>query len=125
MKSVFYLERDDFIKMTVEKVLKRAEIECFTTSECGDAHYLINDLSPDLVLFDLKFCYPEHKSLIESLMKDSEIPFAALAFEKDVEESAQKWLDDSKIPLLLKPLKVATMIEDFKQLQAKFKSWRS
>lgn len=125
MKSVFYLDREDFIKMTVEKVLKRAQIECFTTSECDDADYLIKDLKPDLVLFDLSFCYPEHKSLIETLMKDSEIPFGTLAFEKDLGELEQKWLHDSKIPFLLKPLKIESMIEDFKQLQVSFKGLRS
>lgn len=103
--KVFYIGPTSFLRLYVEKVVKRDQGEVFTHSGDEDPHYLIDDLVPDVVLLDEKFW---ELDWAKKLIKDAQIPIV-LTGEAETCEQAQ-W------PYLAKPYKDVSFTSDLMKL---------
>lgn len=64
MKKVFYIEKVEFLRSMMEFALKgRAEI--YTVGSLENNFYLLADLAPDLILFDVNTCLNHLPQLAE------------------------------------------------------------
>lgn len=52
-KKVFYIEKEKFLRSMIEMALKSKSAEIYTVDSITDKFYLLDDLSPDLILVDL------------------------------------------------------------------------
>lgn len=103
--KVFYIWPTSFLRLYVEKVLKRDQAEVFTHAGDEDPHYFISDLRPDVILLDEKFWEYEWASI---LIKDSQIP-VVLTGKKGAPESCRR-------PYLAKPYNDASFLDDLMKL---------
>ncbi len=53
VKRVFYIEKEKFLRSMIEVALKAKKAEIYTVDTLSNNFYLIDDLNPQLVLFDL------------------------------------------------------------------------
>ncbi len=53
VKSVFYVEKEKFLRSMMELALRAKKAEVYTVESLSENFYLIDDLKPDLVIFDL------------------------------------------------------------------------
>lgn len=53
VKRVFYIEKEKFLRSMVELALKAKKAEIYTVDTLSENFYLIDDLKPQLVLFDM------------------------------------------------------------------------
>lgn len=54
VKRVFYIEKEKFLRSMMELALRAKKAEVYTVETLSDNFYLIDDLKPDLVIFDLE-----------------------------------------------------------------------
>ena len=54
MKKVFYVERGDFLRKTMELALKQKGVDVYTVETMENNFYLLDDLLPDIIVFDVK-----------------------------------------------------------------------
>lgn len=52
IKQILYINKTKFVCDAVEKVCKRAQINCYTLEDSNDFAYLIDDLQVDAVVID-------------------------------------------------------------------------
>lgn len=55
-KKVFYIEKGEFLRSMMEFALKAKGAEIFTVDTLENNFYLLDDLTPDLILFDVETC---------------------------------------------------------------------
>jgi DNA-binding response OmpR family regulator len=53
-KKIFYIERGDFLRKMMEFALKQRGAEIYTVETLENNFYLLDDLVPDLIIFDVK-----------------------------------------------------------------------
>ncbi|MBC7714703.1 MAG: hypothetical protein H7177_15260 [Rhizobacter sp.] len=53
VKKVFYVEKEKFLRSMMELALRAKKAEIYTVETLNENFYLIDDLKPDLVIFDL------------------------------------------------------------------------
>ena len=53
VKKVFYAEKEKFLRSMMELALRAKKAEIYTVESLSENFYLIDDLKPDLVIFDL------------------------------------------------------------------------
>lgn len=53
-KKVFYVEQGDFLRKTMELALKQKGAEVYTIETLDNNFYLLDDLLPDVIVFDVK-----------------------------------------------------------------------
>jgi DNA-binding response OmpR family regulator len=54
LKKVFYIEKSDFLRSMMEFALKAKGAEIYTVETIENNFYLLDDLTPDLILFDVE-----------------------------------------------------------------------
>ncbi len=80
--NVFYIEKEKFLCLMFELVLKGEKHKIFTTDEL-DCHYLIKDQNPDLILFSMDFNEDNLALLLDEIRTDEQtmtIPVMAVGF---------------------------------------------
>ena len=65
VKKVFYVEKEKFLRSMFELALRAKKAEIYTVETLKDNFYLIDDLKPDLVIFDLDQSLSDLESLYE------------------------------------------------------------
>ncbi len=53
-KKIFYIERNPFLRSMMEFAIKATGAEIYTTESITAYFYLLDDLRPDLILFDVQ-----------------------------------------------------------------------
>ncbi len=53
VKRVFYIEKEKFLRSMMELALRAKKAEVYTVETLSENFYLIDDLKPDLIIFDL------------------------------------------------------------------------
>lgn len=53
-KTIIYVERGDFLRKTMELALKPKGVLVYTVETMENHFYLLDDLRPDLIVFDVK-----------------------------------------------------------------------
>ena len=53
VKKVFYVEKEKFLRSMMELALRAKKAEIYTVETLTENFYLIDDLKPDLIIFDL------------------------------------------------------------------------
>ena len=54
VKKVFYVEKEKFLRSMMELALRAKKAEIYTVETLNANFYLIDDLKPDLIIFDLE-----------------------------------------------------------------------
>jgi len=54
MKKVFYVDQGDFLRKTMELALKQKGADIYTVETMENNFYLLDDLLPDVIVFDVK-----------------------------------------------------------------------
>jgi DNA-binding response OmpR family regulator len=53
-KNIFYIEKTEFLRSMMELALKSKGAQIYTVATLENNFYLLDDLKPDLVIFDVK-----------------------------------------------------------------------
>ncbi len=56
VKRVFYIEKEKFLRSMMELALRAKKAEVYTVETLSENFYLIDDLAPDLIVFDRDTC---------------------------------------------------------------------
>ena len=56
VKRVFYIEKEKFLRSMLELALRAKKAEVYTVETLNENFYLIDDLKPELIIFDLETC---------------------------------------------------------------------
>ncbi|MFA6236542.1 MAG: hypothetical protein WC635_04365 [Bacteriovorax sp.] len=56
MKRIFYVEKAEFLRSMMEFALKARGAEIYTLDTLENNFYLLDDLRPQLILFDVETC---------------------------------------------------------------------
>ena len=65
LKKVFYIEKVEFLRSMMEFALRAHGAEIYTVATLENNFYLLDDLSPDLILFDVGTCRDHLPQLAE------------------------------------------------------------
>lgn len=64
-KKVFYIEKVEFLRSMMEFALKVRGAEIYTIASLENNFYLLDDLRPELILFDVQTCINHLPQLAE------------------------------------------------------------
>lgn len=53
VKRVFYIEKEKFLRSMMELALRAKKAEVYTVETLSENFYLLDDLKPELIIFDL------------------------------------------------------------------------
>ncbi|MBY0414458.1 MAG: hypothetical protein K2Q18_09845 [Bdellovibrionales bacterium] len=67
VKKVFYIEKEKFLRSMMELALRAKKAEVYTVETLEGNFYLLDDLRPDLVIFDLETCQKAGAEDLEKL----------------------------------------------------------
>lgn len=65
VKKVFYIEKSDFLRSMMEFALRARGAEIYTVETIENNFYLLDDLMPDIVLFDVETAHLQLDKLYE------------------------------------------------------------
>jgi hypothetical protein len=105
-KRVFYVEKEKFLRSMMELALRAKGVEIHTVETLKDNTYLLEDLSPQLVIFDLDTC-KEFPAELEELYAFGQKAKIIATFPKDQKPN----LDQRVSGHLEKPLVALTLAE--------------
>lgn len=71
VKRVFYIEKEKFLRSMFELALRAKKTEVYTVETLESNFYLIDDLRPDLIIFDLETCKEAGSAALEKLYEYS------------------------------------------------------
>lgn len=71
VKKVFYIEKEKFLRSMMELALRAKKAEIYTVESLAENFYLLDDLSPDLVIFDMETCKSAGDEAFQKLMSYS------------------------------------------------------
>ncbi len=78
MTSIFYIEKEKFLRTMMENICKNKGIDVYTIDSAEDCLYLIKDLASDLIIIDLETTKGCLSTFLDSL-KDDQISASILA----------------------------------------------
>lgn len=67
VKRVFYIEKEKFLRSMMELALRAKKAEVYTVETLADNFYLIEDLKPELIIFDLDTLTNDGPEVMEKL----------------------------------------------------------
>lgn len=67
VKRVFYIEKEKFLRSMMELALRAKKAEVYTVETLTDNFYLLDDLKPELIVFDLDTCLAAGPDAMEKL----------------------------------------------------------
>lgn len=103
-KNVFYIEREKFLRSMFEIAFKNKQEEIYTIDTIVDNYYLIDDLSPALIIFDVKSVESELEKVL--LLSDKAI-LIATGDEEDREKVTGRVMD-----FILKPIVATNLVKN-------------
>lgn len=65
VKKVFYIEKVEFLRSMMEFALKSHGAEIYTVATLENNEYLLEDLSPNMIIFDVETCQNHLPVLLE------------------------------------------------------------
>lgn len=71
VKRVFYIEKEKFLRSMFELALRAKKAEVYTVETLEDNFYLIDDLKPEVIIFDLESCQSAGTEAMEKLLSYS------------------------------------------------------
>jgi len=71
VKRVFYIEKEKFLRSMFELALRAKKAEVYTVETLEDNFYLIEDLKPEVIIFDLESCQSAGPEAMEKLLSYS------------------------------------------------------
>lgn len=108
MKKVFYVDKGDFLRKTMELALKQKGADVYTVETMENNFYLLEDLLPDVIVFDVKTVAGQ----LENLR-----PYAQKAVLVGVGEESDRALVSGLVRLfLVKPLEAKTLADSILRL---------
>lgn len=63
MKKVFYVDKGDFLRKTMELAIKQKGADVYTVPTMENNFYLLDDLLPDVIVFDVQTVGTELENL--------------------------------------------------------------
>jgi len=82
VKKVFYIEKVEFLRSMMELALKTKGAEVYTVATLENNEYLLDDLRPDLILFDVETCRNSIAKLAEYSASSKAI-LVGVGYEED------------------------------------------
>lgn len=67
VKRVFYIEKEKFLRSMLELALRAKKAEVYTVETLTENFYLLDDLKPDLIIFDLETVLASGPAVLEEL----------------------------------------------------------
>lgn len=107
VKKVFYIEKEKFLRSMMEIALRAKKAEIYTVETLDENFYLLDDLKPDLIIFDLETCRASGPEALEKLYGYS-IQAKLLA---TIPEGSENSLDPRVKSHLLKPIVAHNLAE--------------
>lgn len=110
MGLVLWIDENTFATSLIQKVFKKRGLSFYTLSEVHDFSYLIEDLSPSLIVLDAKTAsnnLSTFKAQFDSSLKLQKLPFVLiddtneLGFIKNIAGQIKRPFDPFNIPELL------------------------
>lgn len=87
MTSIFYIEKEKFLRSMMEHLCKTKGINVYTIDSSEDCLYLIEDLTPNLIVIDLSSTAGNLASFLDSLKATGlNATLVATGIEKDWED---------------------------------------
>ena len=71
VKRVFYIEKEKFLRSMMELALRAKKAEVYTIGTLEENFYLLDDLKPDLIIFDLDTCLEAGSEALDKLLSYS------------------------------------------------------
>lgn len=68
VKKVFYIEKEKFLRSMMELALRAKKAEVYTVETLTENFYLLDDLKPDLIIFDLETVVLAGSDAMEKLL---------------------------------------------------------
>lgn len=110
LKQIVFIYRDEFVCRLMLKMTADAGINCYTLSDVNENFgYVLDDLSPELVVID-QVSLENHTALIEESLKASQAQFKTVLLKKSESETTGF---DFQMNL---PIKVETFIDEISSL---------
>jgi DNA-binding response OmpR family regulator len=104
-KRVLYIEKEKFLRTMMELALRAKGAEIHTVEALRDNIYLLNDLSPQLILFDLETCEKDQKELEELYQYSTKAKLVAVVKDSSLQ------LDPRVSGKMDKPLEATRLAE--------------
>lgn len=67
VKRVFYIEKEKFLRSMMELALRAKKAEVYTVETLESNFYLLDDLKPELIIFDFETCKDSGDEALEKL----------------------------------------------------------
>ncbi|MCK5882400.1 MAG: hypothetical protein KAG61_01830 [Bacteriovoracaceae bacterium] len=110
MKSVFFIDKEKFLRTMLELVFKERGLDIYTIESGADCTYLIDDLTPDLIVADLATLSPDIETFFSSFEeRNITVPILALGMESDWDQLEK--FQDRFVGLEKKPLSPTGIVE--------------
>ena len=106
-RNVFYIERESFLRSMLEIAFKHAKEEIYTIDTIVDNYYLLDDLNPALIFFDVKTVGDELENLLayhQTNLKSAVL--IATGTEEDKEKVSGRVKD-----FILKPIPATNLVK--------------
>lgn len=101
--SVFYIEREKFLRSMFEIAFKNKNQEIYTIDTIVDNYYLLEDLTPAIIVFDVKTVGDQLEQVLS--YKDK----AILVATGDLEDQAL--VENSVKSFILKPIPATNLVK--------------
>lgn len=111
--KIFVIEEEQSIRLLIEEVFGD---RCYTLASLDDLSFRLHEFGPSLVLLGASLFFQDPKRALAELKISSDIPCALLGFKEEGEQARTLGWDR---PIMVKPLKVATLEQDFTQFFTK------
>lgn len=122
MRGVFWVDQESFLRMMVDKTLKLAGIEIHSVESAEASVYIIKDLNPDLLVWDIVTLKEEGAEVLKQIMETTQIPVGLVGFPDQYDESIRELLPNANVPFLEKPLSSLTLVDQLIQMREHFLS---
>jgi response regulator RpfG family c-di-GMP phosphodiesterase len=107
VKKVFYIEKEKFLRSMMEIALRAKKAEVYTVETLEENFYLLDDLKPDLIIFDQETCNNSGPEALEKLLTYSKTSKLIMTGPQGSENTM-----DSRVKIhLIKPIEATNLAE--------------
>ena len=92
VKKVFYIEKEKFLRSMFELALRAKKTEIYTVESLHENFYLIDDLRPDLIIFDLNQSPADLELLYEYSKKSTLVATGMPEMEKSLDSRVKGFI---------------------------------
>lgn len=111
--KIFVIEEEQSIRLLIEEVFGD---RCYTLASLDDLSFRLPEFGPSLVLLGASLFFQDPKRALAELEVSSDIPCALVGFQEEGERARALGWENA---VMVKPLKVATLEQDFTQFLSK------